>query len=57
MPLSRKEQLRCLIIMGVDIRKCQFARNMACSGPAQLPKLDVIFNCGRSCWWRLTPKH
>ena len=32
MPLSPKEQPRCLIIMGVDIRKCQFAPKTACSG-------------------------
>jgi len=32
MPLSRKEQPRYLIIMGIDIRKCQFAPNTACTG-------------------------
>jgi hypothetical protein len=31
MPLSRKEQPRYLIIMGIDIRKCQFAPNTACT--------------------------
>ncbi len=54
MPLLRKEQPRYLIIMGIDIRKCQFASNTACSGwlgvcaiYKHFPRLERILLPGR----------
>jgi hypothetical protein len=56
MPLSRKEQPRCLIIMGVDIGKSLYAPNNGLHLTTYRPVFQRLcasqntFGWGESCW-------